>query len=686
MDSVGGAGQAAHAQAAHSQATRAQAVVGLLAANGRVVDSADIERMMVPLDALDAAAAITSVAVAHGLETRDTGASVGEQVPPLTPGPVFVADSADVRRGIVEQYRGAAGALLFTLVVGLTLVIPGLAVPALVRYFVDTVLVAGDRDRDGAVVMLLVGAAVVQFALGWLLYATHARLAQRITIRNSANFVWHLLRLPARVVASVGAGTLAMRSAVNQRTGFVAGMLAPGAALNVVSVVFYLGAMVVFDPFLTAVTLVILVVNAVVVRQVFRRRGPHQNAVLDASVDLDAITVAGIEAAESIKATASEHEYFVAWSAQRQRLAVATSRLGLVSQVLAAIPTMVQVVALAVVVSVGALQVMNGDITLGTLVAFQGLLAAVLVPVNQLSYSGVLIQNMAGQVQQRNEVLFEPVDIELAVASVVPSSQLPSPPQLPSSSLTPSPQTPSFGAGRLSGSVQVRGLTFGFDPAGPALIEGLDLDVSAGRRLALVGRSGSGKSTVARLLTGQLEPWAGSVSFDDVNRALLPRAVLARSVAYVAQEVTLLEGSVADNITMFDPSISSEQVVRAAADVGLLDEIAARPGGLASPVDPGGRNLSGGQRQRLAIARALATDPALVVLDEATSALDPLVEAEVEANLRRRGCTCIVVAHRLSTVRDADEIVVLDGGRVAERGTHDALVAAHGLYRELVGG
>lgn len=648
---------------------RAHKATRLLAANGRMVDSAHIERMMVPLDTLDDAAAITAVAVAHGLEPRDRGAPVGTQVPPLTPGPVFVTNPADVRRGIGQQYRGAAGALVFTVVVGLTLVIPGLAVPALVRFFVDTVLVAGDRDRDGAIVALLVGAAVVQFALGWLLFATHARLAQRITIRNSANFVWHLLRLPARVVASVGAGTLAMRSAVNQRTGFIAGMLAPGAALNVVSVVFYLGAMVVFDPFLTAVTLMILVVNAVVVRQVFRRRAPHQNEVLDASVDLDAVTVAGIEAVESLKATASEHEYFVAWSAQRQRLAVATSRLGLVSQVLAAIPTMVQVVALAVVVSVGALQVMNGDITLGTLVAFQGLLAAVLVPVNQLSYSGVLIQNMAGQVQQRNEVLFEPVDIELAVASVLPS-----------------PLPPLSGAGRLSGSAQVRGLTFGFDPAGPALIEGLDLDVSAGRRLALVGRSGSGKSTVARLLTGQLEPWAGSVSFDDVNRALLPRAVLARSVAYVAQEVTLLEGSVADNITMFDPSISSEQVVRAAADAGLLDEIAARPGGLASPVDPGGRNLSGGQRQRLAIARALATDPALVVLDEATSALDPLVEAEVEANLRRRGCTCIVVAHRLSTVRDADEIVVLDGGRVAERGTHDALVAARGLYRELVGG
>ena len=232
----------------------------------------------------------------------------------------------------------------------------------------------------------------------------------------------------------------------------------------------------------------------------------------------------------------------------------------------------------------------------------------------------------------------------------------------------------------------MRGLTFGFDPAGSALINGLDLDVAPGRRLALVGPSGSGKSTVARLLTGQLEPWEGSIRFDHVPRALLPRAVLAASVAYVAQEVTLLEGSVADNITMFDPSISIDQVVRAAADAGLLDEIAARPGGLASRIDAGGRNLSGGQRQRLAIARALATEPAVLVLDEATSALDPLVEATVEANLRRRGCTCVVVAHRLSTVRDADEIVVLDAGRVVERGTHDELIAALGLYRELVGG
>lgn len=672
------------------RAERARAAATLLGGHGRNVEVSELERSLVPLDGLDDIDAVSAVAVAHGLEMPE---GVGDlDGAALVSGPAFVADPPKLRYGLAQQYRGAASALWFTLVVGLALVVPGVVVPALVRYFVDNAVVAGDRDRDTVVVALLLGAAVVQFALAWLQFGTLARLAQRISVRNGANFMWHLLRLPTWVVRSTGAATLAMRSAVNQRTGLVAGVLAPSAALNVLSVAFYLVVMALFDPLLTGVTLVVLVVNTVVVGRVFRARSLRQQAVLDALVTFDATTVSGVEAIESLKASASEHEFFGRWSLERQRLEGATSRLGLVSQLLAAIPLMVQAVALAVVMAVGALQVMDGSLTLGTLVAFQGLLVAVLVPVNQLSYSGVLIQNLAGQVGQRNEVLDEPIDIELAAADVVAARRHLPPSGPAAGSAVGSAAKSAVGsavgpaAPRRVGSVRVRGLTFGFDPDGPPLIDGLDLDVAPGRRLALVGPSGSGKSTVARLLTGQLAPWAGSICFDDVPRALLARPVLAASVAYVAQEVTLLEGSVTDNITMFDPSIATEQVVRAAADACLLDEIAARPGGLSSRIDAGGRNLSGGQRQRLAIARALAGDPAVLVLDEATSALDPLVEAEVEANLRRRGCACVVVAHRLSTVRDADDIVVLDGGRVVQRGTHDELVAVDGLYRELVSG
>jgi ABC-type bacteriocin/lantibiotic exporter with double-glycine peptidase domain len=650
---------------------RTAAAQAVLHRHGLTTDPDDIETLLVPLAEADDTGAVTAVVVAHGL-VRTEGDPDTDGTPQgviatakFTPGPAFVTDASNSAAGLRRLYHGAGDAVTYTLVVGLALLIPGVAVPALVRAFVDIALVGGDRATSGVIVAALIGCAALQFLLALLLYGTLARLGQRIQIRNYANFVWHLLSLPTRVVGRWGAGNLAMRSAANQRLGLTAGLNVPSAVLNAVSVVFYLAVMAVFDLVLTGLTMAVLVVNAVVIQEVFRRQSHRQAAALTASADLDAATVAGIGAIESLKATASEHEFFAHWSHLQRRYANANSRLGMVGQLLAALPVFVGVVAMTVVVAVGSLQVMSGAITLGTLVAYQGLLAAVLVPVNQLSYAGVLIQNMTGRVDQLGEVLAEPIDIELAAASVL---------------------TPVQPSGRLRGEISITNLTFGYTSGRPPLIEGLDLDVTPGRRVALVGPSGSGKSTIARLLTGQLEPWAGTIRIDGVPRALLSRTSLAASVTYVAQEVTLLEGSVTDNITMFDPDITAESVVRAAADAGLLDEIVARPGGLGSHVDVGGRNLSGGQRQRLAIARALATNPAVLILDEATSALDPIVEATVEANIRARGCTCVVVAHRLSTVRDADEIVVLDAGRVVQRGTHDALVAVDGLYKDLVSG
>ena len=310
------------------------------------------------------------------------------------------------------------------------------------------------------------------------------------------------------------------------------------------------------------------------------------------------------------------------------------------------------------VIGVGGAQVIAGSITLGDLVGFQSLLMPFLAANSTVLNSSALLRRVVSEGRKLDETDRLPIDTSIAASEST---------------------LPVAGAAKLAGALEVRGLTFGYQPGGPPLIEDLDLRLEPGTRVALVGGSGSGKSTVARLVTGQLEPWAGQILFDGRPRHEHPPAVLAHSVAFVQQEVYLFDGTVAENLTLWDPTVPESDVVRAAQDACIHDEVTAFPGGYSARILEGGRNLSGGQRQRIEIARALAGNPRLLVLDEATSALDSVTEGLVDAGLRRRGCTCLIVAHRLSTIRDCDEIVVLDHGRVVERGTHEALLG--GLRR-----
>jgi ABC-type bacteriocin/lantibiotic exporter with double-glycine peptidase domain len=332
------------------------------------------------------------------------------------------------------------------------------------------------------------------------------------------------------------------------------------------------------------------------------------------------------------------------------------------------------------VLALGGLRVMQGELTMGMLVAFQSLMSSVIAPANALVDLGSSLQEIEGNMSRLDDVLRHPIDPRLAAATTGTE-------RAPSGNGGPGAGQSTVVADRLTGRIELKNVTFGYSRLAPPLIRDFSLVVEPGQRVALVGRSGSGKSTISKLVCQLYEPWEGEILLDGQPARQHPPDVLAASIAFVDQDLFLFEGTLRENLTLWDETIPEPAILQAARDAEIHDDVVARPGGFDAPVGEGGANFSGGQRQRLDIARALAGDPRILVLDEATSALDPVTEQSIDENLRSRGCTCVIVAHRLSTIRDADEIIVLDQGEVVQRGTHDSLMRdPEGAYAHLVEG
>jgi ABC-type bacteriocin/lantibiotic exporter with double-glycine peptidase domain len=377
---------------------------------------------------------------------------------------------------------------------------------------------------------------------------------------------------------------------------------------------------------------------------------------------LTGVGVSGLQDIETFKAAGYEDSFFARWAGLHANAVSAEQDIGAASLFATAFPSVSAALTSAAVLTLGGGQVMQGTLTMGSLVALQSLAVSFAGPVTTLTHLGMGIQDVRSHTARIDDVHNQQLDEVTSKADAAAT-----PAHLP------------------GGSVRLEGVSFGYLPLEPPLIEAFDLEVPAGSRVALVGASGSGKSTLGRIIAGLNRPSAGRLLFDGIEVSHWPAAALAATRAHVDQEIVLFEGSVRDNLSLWDASIPDAAIARAAQDAVIHDVISARPGGYGARVEQEGRNFSGGQRQRLEIARALATDPRILVLDEATSHLDSESEALIQEALKRvmAGRTSVVIAHRLSTILAADLILVMDRGRIVERGTHDELLAFNGLYAQL---
>ena len=587
------------------------------------------------------------------------------------PGPDFRKGKS--RPGLVSTLwawlRDSKGAVAFVAFCGLLLAVTGILLPFILGIFVDHVLSGKESGWGWWLVGAALAIAAAVYSLTWMQQRALRRLAVRISVSKSADSLVHLFRLPAQYVAHRFAGELSARI---QLIDEVASGSSPQLIALIIDMIIsaaILGALFYLDPALAAIVAGLGIAGVMLMRVATLFRRDEDRQMRSERDMLAGIGASGLRNVDALKATASESDFFARWAGHQARELAARQRFVELAHFSASLSPFILILGSAAVFGLGGWRVISGDMTIGTLVAFYILAVNFMQPVGRIGSSVDTFQGLEADLQRIDDIMSAPEDPVLTESSKAATDNV----------------ATVRGRLRLTGKVELRGVTFGHRHNREPLISNFSLSINPGQRVALVGPTGSGKSTLLKLMNGEYSPWSGEIRFDDADRKHIPRRVLTGSTAMVDQQIFLFAASIRDNLTMWNPTVPERHLVQAARDALIHDEVMSRPGGYDSQVEEGGRNFSGGQRQRLEIARSLVNNPSVLLMDEATSALDAVSESRIDDALRRRGCTCVIVAHRLSTIRDCDHIVVMNNGRVVQSGTHDQLASEpNGLYRRLI--
>ena len=560
-----------------------------------------------------------------------------------------------------KRLIGAGAAVAFVMLTTAISYLFGIINSVTSRIFMDRLLTGENREWLYPYISLLILLGIIQIVVAWAQAVYTLKINGKMAAIGSTSYMWKVLRLPMEFYSQRQAGDIQGRLSLNASiAGTLVNTFGP-LLLNTTMMVFYLVLMLRQSTLLTLIGLFTLVLNIFMSRVISNKRINITRVQMRDSAKLHSTAAGGISMIETIKSSGAENGFFQKWAGYQASVNTQSVKANKTEHLIGMIPAFFSSLANYAVLVLGVWLTMQGTYTLGGVLMFQGFLSSFMSPAKTLISAGQTIQEMRTQMERVEDVMEYPED-EAVREHETEETEL----------------------SKLKGNLELKNITFGYSRLEKPLIEDFSLTLKTGQRVALVGSSGSGKSTVSKLVSGLYQPWSGEILFDGKPRSAYPRDVVAGSLAVVDQDIIMFEDTIANNIKMWDDSIQDFEMILAARDAQLHDDITQLPGGYQHKLTSGGKNLSGGQRQRMEIARVLAQDPTIIILDEATSALDARTEHDVVNAIRERGITCVVIAHRLSTVRDCDEIIVLEHGKVAERGTHDELIKRGGAYADLV--